>query len=365
MKVLGILIAILAGALCADTPKDTSFQRFGGVPVLAYAEETGWQLGVLGMVFLKPVGPKDPGGQVDFAVVGTTERQQRVVLNPVLALLGGDARLDFDVEYRNWPGKYWSGQNHPSDSSILYDMKYWQLEGNVVADLDQIHRNLKAGFEFNFETNTTRFLSPDSTEYAMHSEDYPDTSELPSKKGGNRIGLGWALQWDSRDHDNWPRKGLFAWTRQIYYSEWIGSDFNFINTIVDLRAFYPTPLGGAAGLAAYWEGLLGEAPFDRLAMPDGTYRMRGLSKGRLRDRQQAVLQMEWRVPMPWRFSMAAFVEAGKVGGYFSDLLKEETRYAIGAGPRFSLNPKRQVNVRADLAWVDGGLGMSVYYKEAF
>jgi len=51
---------------------DSSFQRWAGVPVVAYTEETGWQLGVLGIAFFKPDTGARYGDQVDAALIRTT-----------------------------------------------------------------------------------------------------------------------------------------------------------------------------------------------------------------------------------------------------------------------------------------------------
>ena len=98
-----LLPALLCLAAAADSSRpDSAFQRFGGVPVLAYTGETGWQLGALGMLFLRPIGPDDPGSQVDVAAVWTTESQYRFVLNPTLAFREGLAHLG----YESFPGAH-------------------------------------------------------------------------------------------------------------------------------------------------------------------------------------------------------------------------------------------------------------------
>jgi len=349
---------------------DTSFQRFGGLPALAYAEETGLQYGALVMMFFKPIGPRDPGSQADFAVIFTTKNQKRVVLSPQIALWNGKLRFEPELQYRDWPGFYWGSGNTPTDSSLSYNMTQWQLEGDLQAVLEDfswlpqlVQKHVELGFEYDFEKNRTKFNPHPALDSTWTSNPYPTAS---TSLGGNRMGLGWNVKWDSRDHDNWPRHGSMAWVRQVYFSKALGSDWDFMNTKVDLRTFLPTPLGGAWGMCAYWEGVRGDVPFDRLSQPDGTYHLRGLIKGMLRDREQAVLQGEWRVPLFWRFSAASFVEAGTVGSYFSKLWENSPHYVVGLGGRMALNVQRKVNVRGDLSLVDGHhLGLTIYYKEAF
>lgn len=372
MKQILFPILLFASTIFAadTTAVDTSFQRFGGVPVIAFSEETGWQLGALGMVFFRSIGPRDPGSQTDVAAIWTTKNQKRFVLNPTIALMKGDARLDIEFQYKDWPGYYWAGGNTPSDSALPYDMNMYWVQGNILFSLIElsslptpVRNHLELGVELDYEKNSAQFRSPDSASLANHPEAFP--ASAPSNVGGMRGGLGWSMQWDERDHDNWPRNGVMIWARQLFFNKAIGSDWNFIDTKLDVRGFLPTPLEGAWCMAGYWEGVKGDAPFDRMAMPDGTYHLRGLEKGRLRDRQQMIYQGEWRVPLFWRFSAAAFGEAGKVGPYFGKLWENNYHYAFGVGGRFTMNTQRKLNIRGDLAWVDGGIGMTIYYREAF
>jgi len=365
MKFLGLAAALVfcGFAFGESTPSsapDTSFQRFGGVPALAFSEATSWQYGALVMAFFKPIGPEDPGSQVDFAVLRTLRNQTRVVISPDLAFQKGHVRWESDWQYKNWPGKYWAGGNTPTDSALNYDMSLWNMNGTIKWSWNhQVH----LGFHYDLESNHAHFLTPDSADWANDSSAYPQFA--PSNLGGARIGFGYEAEWDSRDHDNWPRHGLYVELRQaLYRKEW-GSAWNYLDTKLDARYFVPAPLGSALGFAAYWNAIQGTAPFDKMSLPDGVYHLRGLEEGRLSDKQQLVWQTECRVPLFWRFSGAAFAEAGQVGPDVGSLLDNEYHYAFGLGGRFALNPSRKLNVRADLSWVDGGIGLTVYYKEAF
>lgn len=312
--------------------------------MLAYSEETGLQYGAMGMLYLKPFSAMDPGGQIDLAVIGTTRGQKRSVLTGTYWLANGTWRVEQDVEFTDWPAYYWEGGNHPQDSAYAYRMKFLQSAHQFLRKIG----DFRLGLELDLEWNQTTM-----------------EADLGLNQGGRRMGAGYSLQYDTRDHENWPRRGVLAWWKQAAYSPWIGSEWTFVDEVLDLRAFIPGPWQSAWGFASYWEGVLGDAPMDRLAAPDGTYRMRGLEKGRLSDRQQWVLQAEWRLPLFWRFYGVAFAEAGKVAPNFGELLQEDFHPVLGIGGRMSLNTDRKVHVRGDLSWVDGGIGLTVYYKESF
>lgn len=361
--VFPLLASLLAAAASADAVQgaaDSSFQRFGGVPALAYAGETGWQIGGLGMVFLRPTGPDDPGSQIDAAAIWTTRGQYRMVIAPDLAFRGGRTRWRSSWEFRHWPGRWWSGGNEPTDSCLRYDMDRWRADGDVRW---LVAPRVRLGLEYELERNEASFRDPDSTSVAERPGAFPLSP--PERMGGDRVGLGWSAEWDGRDHDNWPTRGAFARFRQILDRKEWGADWDFLRTSVDLRGYVPAPLGSVFAFAGWWEGVAGDVPFDQLAAPDGTRRLRGLVKGRLSDRQELTMQGEVRAPLFWRFGATAFVEAGKVGEDAGELAAGEFHWAFGLGGRLALNPSRKLNVRGDLAWVDGGPGMTIYYKEAF
>ncbi|MEN9354334.1 MAG: hypothetical protein RL318_1659, partial [Fibrobacterota bacterium] len=91
----------------------------------------------------------------------------------------------------------------------------------------------------------------------------------------------------------------------------------------------------------------------------------GLRKGRLRDRQQLVLQSELRFPLFWRFASVVFMEHGKVGEDLADLSSNEFHPGFGAGLRFAVNRKRKINFRLDVARVDDRIGVAAAFSEAF
>ena len=276
MVFLPALLCLLSASVADSSRPDSAFQRFGGVPVVAYAGETGWQLGALGMVFFRSTGVDDPGSQVDVAAIWTTESQYRFVLNPDIAFREGRIRWESEYQFKHWPGKYWAGGNDPTDSSLSYDMDVWMMDG----DLQWLAaKGIRLGGAYDLERNDATFHASDSADLAGHPDAYPHSA--PENVGGDRVGLGWSVEWDGRDHDNWPRRGTYARLRQLHYNEAWGSDRDFMTNALDLRGYVPTPFDGAGAFCAYWEGVWGDAPFDRLAMPDGTHHMRGLKKGGL------------------------------------------------------------------------------------
>jgi len=106
-------------------------------------------------------------------------------------------------------------------------------------------------------------------------------------------------------------------------------------------------------LAFQYYGLFtfGEVPYRNLAILGGSQMMRGYYAGRYRDKMFMGLQGEFRFPVYWRFGGAAFASAGQVAGETPFNFKS-IHYAAGAGIRFSVLPRENLNLRFDVAYGD-------------
>lgn len=355
------LSALSAFASATDTAvADTAFQRWAALPVLGYTEETELQMGALLLLFSPPAQPGQRGDSYDLAAYGTTRKQWTAWIGPDLYFDNGHLELEFDLEFKHWPARYYGmGNDSDPDSSLVYTMTQWHLDGSLDADKGlpaAWNGLLHYGLEFDIERNTTRFDADSTLSLAE-----------PSRLGGWRTGLGYNVHFDGSDHPNWPRHGYRAQWKQVFFPEAAGK-FGFATKTLDLRAYFPLPVlpQGALAFCSYWEGVDGDVPFDRLAQPDGSKHLRGIEKGLYRDRQSWVLQGEARTWLFWRFGGTLFYEVGKVGNHFGELLREDWHHAVGAGGRLALNPEQKVNARVDLSLVDGKhIGLTVYLREAF
>lgn len=350
IRTFQFLLPVLASlAAAGEAVADSSdFRRFNALPVAGYTTETGVEAGLLGIVYFRPSGTDTVGPELDLAAVASQRRQMGLVAAPILSLGGWGIRSSWKLF--DWPGRYWEGGNHPGSSHLAYDMRTWSGSGELQVPVgpSRLHPLLA----FDLEGNRTR-LHPDSSVRG------------PTRLGGERIGGGAGLVWDSRDQENWPRSGTYLRCLHQRYGRIAGGDWTFSDTRIDARTFLPAVRGGTWALASYWEGVQGNAPFDRLPAPDGSNRMRGLDKGRLRDRQEWVLQAEGRFPIGRSFACVGFVDAAKVGSDPDFLWKEEFHESAGIGVRYALNRERGINLRMDLAWVDGGSAAAISFKEAF
>lgn len=357
---LALGLAVSVGAQEAGASVDsttTSSRRYLLLPFGAYSEETGLQLGAMGMYFLPSSSPGSEGGSITAAGVVTTRGQRTFFAGPRGEFDSGRVDLSLSFSYSDWLGSYWYGGNSPYGGALGYGMVSMGARGQALFAADYLPglpRALSAGASLDLERNVT-------------DPDLPDSGMVwPSLgMGGHRVGFGPVLQWDSRDHKGGPTRGILLTASRTMFDDQWGSEWNFVKNAVDARGYVPLPMRQVLALGAHWEGVEGDVPFDRLSMPDGSSRMRGLEKGRLRGRQEMIFQSELRFPTPWWISGVAFCEAGKVGDDPGELFDNAFHLAYGAGVRLPVHAERRLNFRLDVAWVDDRLGVAASFGEAF
>lgn len=350
-----LLLGWCTAALAQDA--DSSFQRWAGLPIFAYTQETGAMAGLTSMIFFKPDDYQPYGDQIDIAAMHSQNHQTRFTALWKSFWLQSKIYGENKINYRDWPGRYYGTYQKRQEQPDRYDMFTVQVEGSWRYGLEHIFpwtewlEPFSWGVEYDVEYNTAKFADPAVAEQLI--------------TGGMRVGLGMSLVRDTRDNNNYASRGtLFRW-QQLFYPRQLGSTHQFVNT--EAQFCYYLSLWGTSVLAlgVYGQGTWGDVPFDRLAIPDGSYQMRGLEKGIWRDKQQLVWQSEVRVPLFWRLGGVVFAEAAQLGPYFSEMLRAPLQFDLGIGGRFALNVQRKLNARADLSWVNRRVGITIYYNEAF
>ena len=94
----------------------------------------------------------------------------------------------------------------------------------------------------------------------------------------------------------------------------------------------------------------GDVPYRNLASLEKQPDDAGLLWGQVRNKMYINTPAEYRFPVYWRFGAVAFASAGQVADNFSQLSFSKFHYAAGAGIRFSVLPRENLNLRFDVAY---------------
>lgn len=173
--------------------------------------------------------------------------------------------------------------------------------------------------------------------------------------------------YDSRDYRLNATKGwLFQIDAGLYqnseYSRFSTYDVELANYI-DLSS--TSALSSAPGVIAWQvQGHFtdGDVPWNLLPDLGGSSAMRGFIKGRYRDKQMMMGQVEYRLPIFQRYGMVFWGAVGSVAPKVSDL-SEELLTSYGTGFRFKL--KDNINLRLDVGVGENETNFYLNVNEVF
>lgn len=176
--------------------------------------------------------------------------------------------------------------------------------------------------------------------------------------------LEFPLQYDSRDHQQYPRSGWLVDGKVFLYREGIGSDFNAESYMVTANHYRPMRERDVLALRLYTRTTSGDVPFFLLSTFGGRKDLRGYVGGQYRDNAMYALQAEYRWQFADRWIATGFAGFGEVAEDFSQI-GENFLPAAGIGLRFVISEKHRVSLAADIA--TGKEGTEFYFGvgEAF
>jgi len=176
--------------------------------------------------------------------------------------------------------------------------------------------------------------------------------------------LEFPLQYDSRDHQQFPRSGWLVDGKVFLYREDIGSDFNAESYMLTANHYRPMREQDVLALRLYTRTTSGDMPFFLLSTFGGRKDLRGYIGGQYRDNAMYSLQAEYRWKFADRWIATGFAGFGEVAEDFSQI-GENFLPAAGIGLRFVISEKHRVSLAADIA--TGKEGTEFYFGvgEAF
>ena len=321
-------------------------------PVLASSPETGLMLGGRAFWFVPGLQNCSRASVLDMMAYGTTEQQYRVLVGPELFLQEGRYRVKAELSLWGWRANFYPIGNDSSDEAEEYDAN------NVKCDF-LLERYFAGSWLLGLIGKC------DSEDIEPSEGGALEAGAVDGADGGEYVGVGAVCGYDSRDSNNAPHCGSYARYEFVSYNSDTGSDLNFALHTLDIRQYVPTSENTTLALRGQVRASRGDVPFRYLSAPDGTWVLRGLENRRYADQDMVAVQSEFRFPIKNRFSGTAFAEIAQVAEEVARVRGDRFKTSIGAGLRFALNPEQRLNVRADVGWVDDGVGLILNFREAF
>ena len=172
------------------------------------------------------------------------------------------------------------------------------------------------------------------------------------------------IEWDSRDHEQFPTSGWLVTGRSVLYRKDAGSDFDAETFMLAANSYHSVRDRDVIALRAYARTTSGDAPFFLLSTFGGSKDLRGYPSGRYRDRMMYTLQGEYRWQINEKWIATGFAGFGEVAEsakeFGNDFLP-----AAGVGARFVISQKHRVSLSFDYAIGKHGVEFYVGVGEAF
>lgn len=327
-------------------------------PLLAYSPETSVQLGLGSVILFKPKNalPEDRPSSLFFSARYTLNQQ--ITASPTYAVFSrGEKYLHKGkLDFRKFPLFYYGvGNDTPESNEELYGISTLSLEHLTYRN---ITGKLYAGAGIRF----LRTYHLDFEEGGILATEQPIGS-----KAYSAAGLNFGLLFDNRNNLMSTTTGVLAEFKHQVHRSWLGSDFDYSLSKLDVRTYW-SPFQKRRDILA-WQLYAylsdGDVPFNELAPLGGDMIMRGYYQGRYLDKNLIATQAEYRMPVWKKLSAVAFVGFGDVSPQLSTFQLQELKYSVGGGLRYSVLPGESLNVRFDYAFGKDTQNFYINISEAF
>jgi len=332
-------------------------REFEGLPILSYDTDVGLGYGAKAF-FLNFLGLTE---SLDLVAFNSTkgERWYRLVLSmPDFELRQGrvyplsfDLIVDYDKYLKN--NFYGVGsdtrevdrETHTKEPLEILGVLSRGFSPEFVAQLGLKYRTVR---NFNYDVN------------GLFARSLPETNQGRSSAAT----LYASARYDSRDSYINPSRGQVVQAEFETGGSWLAGDYTITSTTIALQTyhvlFYPKTVFAGRLLSQIVSG--SDIPVHALATVGGTRTLRGYPQDRFLDKTAAVLNVEVRFPIYWRFGGVVGVDAGKA--FSSPTLAGFHNWAVNSlvGLRFSMDT---FVVRADLGFGKETTGFYLNFGHLF
>ncbi len=352
------LSIVVSGQVTLASDRDSTMRntKFAGFPVLGYSPETRIIGGVYTQLLMGDPLLKRPS-TLGLSLLVSQNRQFSINLLPDIWLKDNTYRFAGELKWQYWPDKYYGiGNDTRKEDEEYYVSKIWGIKLDMYRSF---YRDLYAGILLEVENNN--IVEYDTVSHASLPE-----GSIPGSEHSTISGIGLAFAWDSRSDILLPASGAYCQFRLVYFNGAMGSTYPYTKWIIDLRKYWTLGRDHLLFIQAYGKFLWGsEVPFRNMAMLGGDKLLRGYFKGRYRDHNMFLGQVEYHSPYIWRFSLVAFAGAGDVFHAAGTGQNIHIKPAGGIGVRFKIFKDRRMNLRLDLAAGRNDHGIYLGILEAF
>ncbi|MDZ4715644.1 MAG: BamA/TamA family outer membrane protein [Cytophagales bacterium] len=332
--------------VASDSAKSSYKNSMLLFPLIALSTETNWVFGFASAYVFK-TSKKDPNLRTSTMPAGflyTLNDQIIIGLGAYIFLPKEKYVFRSENTFSKFPDKFWGiGNDTPNSNEESYTFTQFfinpSLSRQVAKDLF-IGGGLDMQNVFKIKYDPGGNFEQDRVVGIYNRTDY------------FVFGLTAVAFYDSRNFIYVPTRGSLVRIKFTKFNKALWSDYDFHTFDIEARKYVQVKPNKTLAFQAFGLFTFGDVPYRNLAILGGNQMMRGYFGGRYRDKMYITTQAEYRFPIYWRFGGVAFASAGQVADHFSQFDFSRFHYAGGAGIRFSVLPKENLNLRFDVAYGD-------------
>ena len=328
-------------------------------PYIFYSPETSLAFGGGGIVYFKLSDlPNAKSSSITPSFYYTVNGQYDVTIIPEFFLMDDKLRVWSKLNYSSFFDRYYGvGNNTAEIENDKYLQDNFQAQVKLQPKLFDERLNIGINYEI-------RNMSVVDTKGNPYLEDTSLT--ITGREGGLTSGLGLAIAWDTRDNNFFPSSGGFYEIYASNFFDFLGSDFEYNKTIIDLRHYFNPTLSHVIAVQAYLLRETDSPPFYDLGLLGGSKLMRGTIMGRYRDKTYYTIQSEYRMPgLVWKFGLILFAGIGDVASSIDKITISTVKPTYGFGIRFRIDELEKVEIRMDVGFGKGTSGVYFDINQAF
>jgi len=357
-----IVILFFCGAIIPQEENIPDTVGVGGIdwfayPYIFYSPETSLAFGGGGIVYFKLLPQKAAkSSSITPSFYYSINGQYDLTIIPEIYLFKDNLRIWSKINYASIFDRYYGIGNRTEE---IEDDKYlqenFQIQVKLQPKLFDERLNIGINYEFRNMSVADRLDNP-----------YLGDTTLVGREGGLTSGIGLALSWDTRDNNFSPSSGGYYEIYASNFFDFLGSNFEYSKSVIDLRHYFNPTLSHVIALQAYMLRETDTPPFYDLGLLGGSKMMRGYITGRYRDKTYYVLQSEYRMPnLVWRFGLILFGGIGDVASSVDNITISTVKPTYGFGIRFRIDELEKVEIRMDVGFGKGTNGIYFDINQAF
>jgi outer membrane protein assembly factor BamA len=328
------------------------------LPIIFWTPATQLMYGFsAGYAMYKPFRDSTPSPSVISAYVVHTQKNQSSITLGYETHWNKD-RLHFktSVGYSEWYDLFFGIGNNTPDSvweENKFTPRTYSFRGRIAKT---IRPYLQVGLAVEYDQS--RIVEKEDDGYFVQRN-------IPGEKPGRSSGAGVIADYDSRDSRAYPTRGWYQQFSLIPFHRVIGSDYNFVRFVADVRQYFSPFEKHVIAYQAYASLIGFHPPYYKMSLFGSDGLMRGYYPSRYRDRNMIAAQAEYRMPLFWRLSASGFGGYGDVAHDITDFRLKDLKYSVGFGIRYTIDPIKQTLIRLDIAVGKNSAYPTIAIGEAF